>query len=242
MTHLARLVKLGSAGSSLKDTETIPAPKIPTIPVRTRSGNHDEVVSRVLFLANLKKMPRDGLTEGGRGFATNPTFIIKGPRGFVGMMVLDMLFDGSRTFTMGKGRETFMAYSARPGPLVSGNKISSFRNRRSLTRGIKMLGDFRVSMPVMVNNGSTFIPKLAEILITTNRALPNRKRTRRGRRIAAEATGCFLRRRLLTPTLDGAMVGRTEKESPNLWVLWGWPGPTLDAGRLRISATAVCTV
>jgi len=52
-----------------------------------------------LFLANLKKMPRDGLTEGGRGFATNPTFIIKGPKGFVGMMVLDMLFDGPHTFT-----------------------------------------------------------------------------------------------------------------------------------------------
>lgn len=99
MTHLARLVKLGSAGSSLKDIETVPAPKIPTIPVRTRSDDHDEVVSRVLFLANLKKMPRDGLTEGGRGFATNPTFIIKGPKGFVGMMVLDMLFDGPHTFT-----------------------------------------------------------------------------------------------------------------------------------------------
>lgn len=101
------MVKLGSAGSSLKDTETITAPKIPTIPVRTRSDDHDEVVSRVLFLANLKKMPRDGLTEGGRGFAPNPTFIIKGPRGFVGMMVLDMLFGGSHSFTRGKGRDLY---------------------------------------------------------------------------------------------------------------------------------------
>ena len=126
----------------------------------------------------------------GGGFATDPSFNVKGPGSFLRMMVLDMLFDGTHSFPRGESRETFVADSARrPGPLISRNKISSFRNKRNLTRGIKMLRDFRMGLSVMVNFGSTFSPKLIEILKTTNWAFPNWNRTRRGRRVLRGSQG-----------------------------------------------------